>query len=302
MRLIFAGTPEVAARSLQLVANKHEIALVLTRPDAPVGRKRVITPSPVAELAARLGLKVHKTNKIDVETQLLISQAEADLAIVTAYGAMVPQASLSQLPWWNLHFSMLPEWRGAAPLQHSMMHGTGVGVTVFLLDQGLDTGMIITQKPLEFLSSEPAGPALKRFADIGTEMLLDALAGGLEATPQVGISTSAPKLSRQDARLDFARPAEQLERFILAMNPEPMAWSTQNGQSVRILRASVAPDRAELGAGHEAGDIFRGEGRQVFVQCGESSVLILEIVQPAGKRETAASEWWNGLKGKAKFD
>ena len=302
MRLIFAGTPGVAARSLQLIASKHEIALVLTRPDAPIGRKRVITPSPVAEVAAQLGLKVHKTKKIDAETELLIEQAESQLAIVAAYGTMIPEAALSKLPWLNLHFSLLPEWRGASPLQHSMIYGTGIGVTVFLLDQGLDTGRIVAQRPLQFLPDESAGLALERFADIGTEVLLEALEADLEAKPQVGIISSAPKLSRQDAKLNFTRPADELNRFILAMNPEPMAWSIQNGEPVRILKASVVTEKTALEAAHETGDIFNSESKQVLVQCGELSALILETVQPAGKRETAANDWWNGLKGKAKFD
>ena len=302
MRLIFAGTPEVAARSLELIASKHEVALVLTRPDAPIGRKRIVTPSPVAQKAGDLGLAVHKTNKIDDQALALIQETKAEKAIVVAFGAMIPQAALSRLSWWNLHFSMLPEWRGATPLQHSMMHATGIGVSVFLLDQALDTGMIIAQESLSFLNDETAGQALKRFTDAGSKVLLDALEEDLEPMPQVGISSNAPKLTRLDAKINFTKSATELQRFIRATNPEPMAWANQNGEPVRILGASNPGAKPEFDASHDIGEIFKADNNEIFVQCGNSSFLKLELVQPAGKRETEAIDWWNGLKGRAKFD
>lgn len=302
MRLIFAGTPEVAARSLELIACRHEVALVLTRPDAPIGRKRIVTPSPVAQKAGDLGLAVHKTNKIDNQALALIQETNAEKAIVVAFGAMIPQAALSRLNWWNLHFSMLPEWRGATPLQHSMIHATGIGVSVFLLDQGLDTGMIIAQKPLSFLKDETAGQALERFTDVGTKVLLDALDEDLEPMPQVGISSIAPKLTRLDAEINFTKSATELQRFIRATNPEPMAWANQNGEPIRILGASSASAKPEFDTTHDIGELFKTDNNEIFVQCGNSSFLKLELVQPAGKRETEASNWWNGLKGRAKFD
>jgi len=302
MRLIFAGTPEVAARSLELIASKHEVALVVTRPDAPIGRKRIVTPSPVAQKAGDLGLAVHKTNKIDDQALALIQETKAEKAIVVAFGAMIPQAALSRLSWWNLHFSMLPEWRGATPLQHSMMHATGIGVSVFLLDQALDTGMIIAQESLSFLNDETAGQALKRFTDAGSKVLLDALEEDLEPMPQVGISSNAPKLTRLDAKINFTKSATELQRFIRATNPEPMAWANQNGEPVRILGASNPGAKPEFDASHDIGEIFKADNNEIFVQCGNSSFLKLELVQPAGKRETEAIDWWNGLKGRAKFD
>ena len=302
MRLIFAGTPEVASRALELIADKHEVTLVLTRPNAPIGRNRITTPSPVAAKAEQLGLNVHKTNKIDEEALNAIRQSNADKAVIVAYGAMIPKAALSALPWWNLHFSVLPEWRGATPLQHSMMHDTGIGISVFEIDSGLDTGPLISQLPLSFLENETAGEALIRFTEEGSNLLIRALEENPEPMIQKGSSSLAPKISRLDAKIDFETNAADLIRFIRAANPEPMAWANQNGEPVRILFASANTSATESLRLREVGEIYRSDDNEIIVQCGDKSSLRLELVQPAGKRETAAQDWWNGLKGTAKFD
>jgi methionyl-tRNA formyltransferase len=302
MRLIFAGTPEAASLALELIADKHEVALVLTRPDAPIGRKRIITPSPVSIKAEQLGLKVHKTNKIDDEALKMIRQSKADKAVVVAYGAMIPEVAVSELPWWNLHFSLLPEWRGATPLQHSMIHNIGIGVTVFELDSGLDTGALISQKPLSFVASETAGEALIRFTEVGSNLLIVALKENPKPRLQEGAASAAPKITRLDAKIDFAIPAADLMRFIRAANPEPMAWANQNGEPVRILFASATTSGSDSVTVREVGEIYKSENNEISVQGGNRSSPRLELVQPAGKRETAATDWWNGLKGIAKFD
>ena len=302
MRLIFAGTPEVASRALELIADKHEVTLVLTRPDAPIGRKRITTPSPVASKAEQLGLNVHKTNKIDEEALNAIRQSNADKAVIVAYGAMIPQAALSALPWWNLHFSVLPEWRGATPLQHSMMHDTGIGISVFEIDSGLDTGPLISQLPLSFLENETAGEALIRFAENGSNLLIRALEENPEPMIQKGSSSLAPKITRLDAKINFEENAADLIRFIRAANPEPMAWAIQNGEPVRILFASATTSSLDSGKLRGVGEIYKSDDNEIVVQCGDKSSLRLELVQPAGKRETVATDWWNGLKGTAKFD
>ena len=302
MRLIFAGTPEVASRALELIADKHEVTLVLTRPDAPIGRKRITTPSPVASKAEQLGLNVHKTNKIDEEALNAIRQSNADKAVIVAYGAMIPQAALSALPWWNLHFSVLPEWRGATPLQHSMMHDTGIGISVFELDSGLDTGPLISQLPLSFLENETAGEALIRFTEEGSNLLIRSLEENPQPMIQEGSSSLAPKITRLDAKINFEENAADLIRFIRAANPEPMAWAIQNGEPVRILFASVATSSLNSPKLPEVGEISKSDANEIIVQCGDKSSLRLELVQPAGKRETVATDWWNGLKGTAKFD
>ena len=302
MRLIFAGTPEVASRALELIADKHEVTLVLTRPNAPIGRNRITTPSPVAAKAEQLGLNVHKTNKIDEEALNAIRQSNADKAVIVAYGAMIPKAALSALPWWNLHFSLLPEWRGATLLQHSMKHDTGIGISVFELDSGLDTGPLISQLPLSFLENETAGEALIRFAENGSNLLIRALEENPEPMIQKGSSSLAPKITRLDAKINFEENAADLIRFIRAANPEPMAWAIQNGEPIRIIFASATTSSLDSGKLRGVGEIYKSDDNEIMVQCGDKSSLRLELVQPAGKRETAAQDWWNGLKGTAKFD
>ena len=302
MRLIFAGTPEVASRALELIADKHEVTLVLTRPDAPIGRKRITTPSPVASKAEQLGLNVHKTNKIDEEALNAIRQSNADKAVIVAYGAMIPQEALSALPWWNLHFSVLPEWRGATPLQHSMMHDTGIGISVFEIDSGLDTGPLISQLPLSFLENETAGEALIRFTEEGSNLLIRSLEENPQPMIQEGSSSLAPKITRLDAKINFEENAADLIRFIRAANPEPMAWAIQNGEPIRIIFASATTSSLDSGKLRGVGEIYKSDDNEIMVQCGDKSSLRLELVQPAGKRETVATDWWNGLKGTAKFD
>jgi len=302
MRLIFAGTPEVASRALELIAGEHKVELVLTRPDAPVGRKRIVTPSPVTLKAEQLGLKVHKTNKIDDEALKIIRLSGAEKAVVVAYGAMISKAALSELPWWNLHFSLLPEWRGATPLQHSMIHDTGIGISIFELDSGLDTGALISQAPLSFSADETAGQALIRFTEEGGDLLIRALSENPAPRIQEGEPSAAPKITRLDAKLDFSKSAEDLTRFIRATNPEPTAWANQNGEPVRILFASPNNSGSDSVTARGVGEIYKSENNEINVQCGSASSLKLELVQPAGKRETAATDWWNGLKGIAKFD
>ena len=302
MRLIFAGTPEVASLALELIADKHEVTLVLTRPDAPIGRKRITTPSPVASKAEQLGLNVHKTNKIDEEALNAIRQSNADKAVIVAYGAMIPQAALSALPWWNLHFPVLPEWRGATPLQHSMMHDTGIGISVFEIDSGLDTGPLISQLPLSFLENETAGEALIRFTEEGSNLLIRSLEENPQPMIQEGSSSLAPKITRLDAKINFEENAADLIRFIRAANPEPMAWAIQNGEPIRIIFASATTSSLDSGKLRGVGEIYKSDDNEIVVQCGDKSSLRLELVQPAGKRETVATDWWNGLKGTAKFD
>ena len=292
----------MASDALERIADKHEVILVLTRPDAPIGRKRITTPSPVASKAEQLGLSVHKTNKIDEETLKLIRESDAEKAVVVAYGAMIPEDALSIIQWWNLHFSVLPEWRGATPLQHSMIHDTGIGITVFELDSGLDTGPLISQQRLSFLENETAGEALLRFTEEGSNLLMDALEKNPRPTIQEGTASLAPKITRLDAKVDFETNAADLTRFIRAANPEPMAWANQNGEPVRILFASATTSASESLKLREVGEIYKSDDNEIIVQCGNGTLLKLQLVQPAGRRETEAQDWWNGLKGTAKFD
>lgn len=294
MRLIFAGTPSIAAQALREVSQQHEVVLVITREDAPLGRKRVITPSPVAQLASDLGLRTLKTNRVGSELEA-IKQAGAELAIVVAYGALIPKPVLDVLPWWNMHYSLLPAWRGSTPLQHSMMHATGIGITIFELEEGLDTGPVISSQTMEFLPQETAGEALVRFTAIGSNLLIEAIAEQPIAKSQAGSVSLAPKISREQARLDFNDPADDLARKINALNPEPAAWANFQGQPVKLLRAKGlgSVDWRAIDDVGEPGSLWLSENR-VLLGCGEGTRLELIEIQPAGKKPMSARDFLRG--------
>src|SRR5512134_1668812 len=236
MRLVFAGTPEVAVPSLDaLLDSHHEVAAVLTRPDAPTGRGRRTTASPVAERAAAAGIEVLKPAKVS-DRDLLdrLQELAPDCCPVVAYGALVPPAALA-VPahgWVNLHFSLLPAWRGAAPVQHAILHGDEVtGASVFALEEGLDTGPVYGVMTEEVRPRDTSGDLLDRLAAAGAGLLvatLDGLERGeLVARPQPldGVSY-APKLTVDDARVDWTAPAFHVDRQVRACTPAPGAWTT----------------------------------------------------------------------------
>jgi len=292
MRLIFAGTPGVAAATLERLAAEHEVALVITRPDASVGRSSALMASPVAQVAQRLGLSVLKTNRLGAHELEAVTAARAELGIVVAFGALIKQPVLGALPWWNLHFSMLPKWRGASPLQHSILAGgEGAGITIFQLDEGLDTGPVISSASMS-INDYSAGEALEIFGVAGQELLLAAISQMPAASEQQGEPSYAPKISRADAKLDFASPAIELQRQVRAYNPEPMAWATHLGQPLRVLSASALEEPSPLAPGKLG--LIDGA---VAVGCGDGSALVLETVQPAGKRAMSALDWHRGSRG-----
>lgn len=302
MRLIFAGTPAIAAHALEAIAQKHEIALVITREDAPVGRKRVLTPSPVALRAQELGVEVVKSSKVaNIATQ--IRNANAELGVVVAFGALIPQSVLEIMPWWNLHFSLLPSWRGATPLQHSMITGQGAGISIFELEAGLDTGPIIATKAMEFGPSETAQEALVRFTQAGSNLLLSALESRPTAQPQQGEVSLAPKISRDQARLNFELGADELAARINALNPEPTAWAELAGAPVKLLRAKSlgAIDWNSFDSPRSPGELWVSEAR-VLLQCGKGSRVELLEIQPAGKKQMAALDFMRGQQGQVRLD
>jgi methionyl-tRNA formyltransferase len=183
-----------------------------------------------------------------------------------------------------------------------MKHDTGIGISVFELDSGLDTGPLISQLPLSFLENETAGEALIRFTEEGSNLLIRSLEENPQPMIQEGSSSLAPKITRLDAKINFEENAADLIRFIRAANPEPMAWAIQNGEPIRIIFASATTSSLDSGKLRGVGEIYKSDDNEIVVQCGDKSSLRLELVQPAGKRETVATDWWNGLKGTAKFD
>ncbi|GHD01344.1 methionyl-tRNA formyltransferase [Zhihengliuella salsuginis] len=317
MKVLFAGTPAVAVPSLRrLVADGYDVVAVLTREDAPLGRKRVLTPSPVAAAAAELGLATIKANRITPAAKEAIAAAGADVAAIVAYGGLVPADALAipEHGWINLHFSLLPAWRGAAPVQHAVIAGDDVtGAVTFQLEAGLDTGPVFGQLTQAVDPSTTSGELLDDLAESGSVLLSQTLAGvdagRLAPVPQSGDATHAPKLTIDDGRIDFAQPALAIRRRINGVTPEPGAWTTLdgarfkigplrrdawNGASTREATRALAEEHPPLAA-LEPGRVFivPGKNPRPFVGTG-SHPIELETVQPAGKKMMPATDWARG--------
>lgn len=291
-----------------LANSPFEVVAVLTRTDAPVGRKRVLTPSAVAETATELGLPIIKANRIDEATREAIMATGAELGVIVAYGALLDQKTLDLLDkgWINLHYSLLPRWRGAAPVQRSIMAGDReTGVTLFQLDKGMDTGPVHLQIPTVIEPDESTADLLPRLTELGISglaELLPRIASGLTTPvaqdPQLLASLpTADKLTREDARINWHRTAVELENQIRGLNPEPMAWTTLDEEAFRIIeaRALGATDWQAL-AGEEAlAGSVRIDKERVLVTCGQGTQLELNTVQPAGKKPMSSSDWARGM-------
>lgn len=301
VRLIFAGTPAAAVPSLQaLIRSDHEVVQVVTRPPAAIGRRRTLTPSPVQRAAEQAGLRVLGTARLDAAATDQLTALQADLAVVVAYGALVraPLLTAPRLGWINVHFSLLPRWRGAAPVQRAVLAGdTESGVSVFRLEQGLDTGPLLATRAVAIDPRETAGELLDRLADLGAHLLhatLDALADGTStATPQRGEPTLAPKLTAADGRVDWTRPAGVVLDRIRGTTPEPGAVTRTGTGPLKILRAapSAPPDAGSL----SAGAVVLRAGR-VLVGTGDQPIELI-TVQPAGRTGMPAAAWLRGRQG-----
>ncbi|TFB76309.1 methionyl-tRNA formyltransferase [Cryobacterium glaciale] len=297
MKLVFAGTPEVALPSLlALAGTDHEIVTVITRADAPLGRKRTLTPSPVAQAAAERGYPVLKTNRLDAEATESIRALQPDLGVIVAYGGIVrePLLSLPRLGWINLHFSLLPRWRGASPVQRAVIAGDEhIGAAVFQLVPELDAGAVFGSFSQPLGTHSTSGILLEELSHSGAELLMrvvDELAAGTaRAVPQAGEVTLAPKLVRDDARIDFAQPAASVYGRIRGVTPEPGAFTTVNGAVLKLLE--VAPSALEPNL--PAGTILQRD-KTVLVGT-QTEPLVLLRVQPAGKTAMTANDWWRGL-------
>jgi methionyl-tRNA formyltransferase len=297
---LFAGTPAPAVPSLEaLLASDHEVVAVLTRPDARAGRGRSLSRSPVAERADAAGVAVLQPRS-PREPDFLAQLAElaVDCAPVVAYGALLPQAALD-VPahgWVNLHFSLLPAWRGAAPVQHAIMAGDELtGAATFQIEAGLDTGPVFGMVTEPIGPRDTAGDLLDRLALRGAGLLvatMDGIAdGSLVARPQPADGVSlAPRIETADARVDWAVPAYVVDRRIRGLTPAPGAWTTWRGERLRLAPVRSRADGPALDPGTLAID-----GRQVLVGTG-SGVVELTEVQPAGKRMIPAADWARGAR------
>ncbi|MEU5881757.1 methionyl-tRNA formyltransferase [Spirillospora sp. NPDC047279] len=306
MRLVFAGTPETAVPSLEaLLASGHEVAAVVTRPDGRSGRGRKLVASPVAETAEAAGVEVLKPAKASDPAFLeRLREIAPDCCPVVAYGALLrPKAlAIPRHGWVNLHFSLLPAWRGAAPVQHAILHGDDVtGAATFQIEEGLDTGPIYGVLTEPILPADTTGDLLGRLAVAGARLLLDTMngieAGVLEARPQPdeGVSTAA-KLTPDDARVDWTAPAMRVDRLIRACTPAPGAWTTLHGERVKLGPVALAPRDVSL-AVERGGPLAPGELRagkkEVLVGTGTHPVALGEV-QPPGKRRMNAVDWTRG--------
>jgi methionyl-tRNA formyltransferase len=309
LKIVFAGTPANAAQTLRALANSaFEIVAVLTRTDAPVGRKHILAPSAVAEAAMELGLPVIKANRVDEEVRKQIKSSGAELGIIVAYGALLDQAALDSLDkgWINLHYSLLPKWRGAAPVQRAIMAGDReTGVTLFQLDKGMDTGPVHLQIPTVIEPDESTASLLPRLTELGISGLAELLprvAAGLTAPetqdPELlATLPTADKLTREDARIDWQRNAVEIENQVRGLNPEPMAWTTLEDEAFRIIeaRALGTTDWQTLTGEEALVGSLRVDKDRVLVTCGQGTLLELKTVQPAGKKAMSASDWARGM-------
>ena len=304
MRLVFAGTPQAAVPALDaLLKSRHEVAAVLTRPDAPAGRGLHPGPSPVAQRAAEAGVEVLKPARPrDPDFTDRLRQIAPDVVPITAYGALIPQPVLD-IPaqgWVNLHFSLLPAWRGAAPVQHAILHGDDItGATTFRLVKELDAGPVfgVVTEPIH--PRDTAGDLLGRLAVSGADLLVATLdgieSGQLEARPQPAEGVSlAPKITAGDARVRWDQPAIAVDRQIRACTPGPGAWTMLGEARLKLWPVDPAPQDAPA-----AGPLAPGEVRilrsAVLVGTGTTPVGLGDV-QPPGKRRMAAADWARGLR------
>ncbi|MGE0299844.1 methionyl-tRNA formyltransferase [Pseudonocardia sp.] len=300
MRLLFAGTPEAAVPSLRaLLASRHEVVGVLTRPDAPAGRGRRLVRSPVGALADEAGLPVF-TPRRPSEPGFLdtLRELAPDCCAVVAYGALIRREALDVPPhgWVNLHFSLLPAWRGAAPVQAAVRHGDEItGATTFRLEEGLDTGPTfgVVTEPIRF--TDTAGELLRRLAESGARLLvatMDGLEDGtLQAVPQPADGVShAGKVTAEDARVDWATPPLVLDRLVRSVTPDPGAWTTFRGQRLGLGPLRPLVEGPELKPGE-----LRAEKRRVLVGTVGSPMELGEV-RPVGRRAMPAADWARGVR------
>ncbi|MBM9622738.1 methionyl-tRNA formyltransferase [Streptomyces zhihengii] len=301
MRLVFAGTPEVAVPALDalIASGRHEVVAVVTRPDAPAGRGRRLVASPVAQRAEEAGIEVLKPARPKDEAFLArLREIAPDCCPVVAYGALLPRVALD-IPargWVNLHFSLLPAWRGAAPVQHAILAGDEMtGAATFQIEEGLDSGPVygVITEPVRH--TDTSGDLLTRLAFAGAGLLaatMDGIEDGtLHAVPQPADGVSlAPKLTVEDAHVDFTAPALRVDRVVRGCTPAPGAWTVFRGERLKLLHVTPLPDRTDLAPG----ELDAGKNH-VHAGTGSHAVELL-WVQPQGKKPMRAADWARGVR------
>ncbi|MBA0401620.1 MULTISPECIES: methionyl-tRNA formyltransferase [Stenotrophomonas maltophilia group] len=294
MRIVFAGTPEFAVSSLRAAARHHEVVAVYTQPDRPAGRGRGLAPSPVKLEAVARGIPVYQPESLkDEAAQQQLRELQPDLMVVVAYGLILPKAVLA-IPThgcWNVHASLLPRWRGAAPIQRAIQAGdTKTGVCLMQMEAGLDTGPVLLHQELLIAATDTGGQLHDKLAELGAQVLSDGL-GLLRAgikpiarpQPEQGV-TYAHKLDKAEARLDWAQGADVLARTVRAFNPWPIAEATLAGERVRI-HGAVALDEAH---GQAPGTVLAASRDGIDIACGQGALRLRTLQREGGKAITAA--------------
>ncbi|HET7518741.1 MAG TPA: methionyl-tRNA formyltransferase [Actinomycetes bacterium] len=305
MRVVYLGTPAAAVPPLQtLLASAHEVVAVVTRPDRPRDRRGgTPQPSPVKQAALAAGVPVlEPSSGRDPELPGRLAATGADIGVACAFGYLLPDPVLAALPRGiiNLHFSLLPAYRGAAPVQRALLDGAEVtGVTTFVIDAGMDTGPMLLAAEVPVHPDEDAGALTARLAEVGARLTvetLDALESGQvepRRQPEAGVS-HAPKVTAEEARLDFTRPAGRVADAVRAFTPAPGAWTTHRGRRLKITRAAVA-DHGERGPAPEPGRLVLAPGGRLLVGTGDRPLELLEL-RPEGRRAMSGAEVARGAR------
>ena len=308
MKIIFMGTPESAVPSLRrCVEDGHEVVGVWTQPDRPAGRGNKLKAPPVKEFAVSRGLVVRQPSKIKTEEALaLFTGREFDVAVVVAYGRILPPAFLRapRLGCVNVHFSLLPKYRGAAPVNWALVRGEReTGVTTMLMDEGLDTGPVLLQRSTEIEEGETAPRLLERLSHTGAELLSETLArfGEMEPRPQDDAhATLAPILRREDGLIDWSLDAAQIEQRVRGLQPWPNAFTTHHGRRLIVWDAEAGlGNAAPLDEEAAVGTVVTAHGDDLVVACGGETTLKLLEVQPEGKQRLSARDFINGSRAQA---
>lgn len=308
MRVVFAGTPAFAVPALDaLVRAAHDVALVLTQPDRPAGRGMRLTASPVAACAASHGIPVAKPDSLrNSAAQEQLRAVAADVMVVAAYGLMLPQAVLD-LPSGgciNIHASLLPRWRGAAPIQRAILAGDReTGISIMRMEAGLDTGPVLLERAIPITPTDTTGTLTEKLAALGAEAIVEALAhlDRLEPRQQdAAAATYASKVAKTEAAIDWNRPAAEISRQVRAFNPAPGAEATVRGVKLKIWEAEEAPDVLE------PGEVSATDGR-LLVGCGSGALRMVRVQRPGGRRMGAeeflrGTPWPSGPTGKQHID
>ncbi len=298
LKILFAGTPDFAAIHLSaLLEAGHQVIGVYTQPDRPAGRGKKLMPSAVKQVALANELPVYQPANLKTEeSQAQLSALEADLMIVVAYGLILPPQALNapRLGCWNVHGSLLPKWRGAAPIQRAIWAGDEeTGVTIMQMDEGLDTGDMLYKQAVKIDARETSASLYTKLAEVGPQALLHCLKHSAHLVPerqQDNDASYAKKLSKPEARLDWQSSAVQLERNIRAFNPWPVSYFEHEGQNIKVWQASVLPAKD---AGAVSGEIVSADKHGLKVQTNDG-VLCIERVQLPGKKPLAFADILNG--------